>query len=253
MTADAPLRLGVFADGEVGLAILRLVIERAHPIVCVVLAAGAAPALVEVAEHPLVEHRLAAADLDVGALRALDLDLGLLAWWPMILGPEVIGATRLGFLNVHPSLLPHQRGKDPNFWAITERSPYGVTIHHVDVGIDSGDIAFQRPLDVGWEDTGETLHRRAMSAAIELVDEHLDRILRGNVPRQPQDPSEKGSFHRRSELDAASRIDLDGSYRARDLLDLLRARTYPGHPSAWFVDDGERYEVRVEVRRAPER
>ena len=44
-------------------------------------------------------------------------------------------------------------------------------------------------------------------------------------------------------------IDLDREYRARDLLNLLRARTFPGYPACSFVADGTEYEVRVSITR----
>ena len=43
-------------------------------------------------------------------------------------------------LNIHPSLLPFGRGKYGYFWSIINSEPFGVTIHLVDEGIDSGKI-----------------------------------------------------------------------------------------------------------------
>jgi methionyl-tRNA formyltransferase len=80
---------------------------------------------------------------------------------------------------------------------------------------------------------------------VALFAENWPAIREGRVPRIPQPRT--GSFHRGAELETASRIDLDASYRARDLLNLLRARTFPPHPAAWFVDDGVRYVVRVAI------
>jgi methionyl-tRNA formyltransferase len=64
--------------------------------------------------------------------------------------------------------------------------------------------------------------------------------------RHPQPPRD-GSFHRASELEAASRLGLDDTYTARALLNLLRARTFPPHPACWFTDGGRTYEVRVAI------
>ena len=40
-------------------------------------------------------------------------------------------------INLHPSYLPHFKGKDPNFWSILKDGPYGVSIHRVNKKIDS--------------------------------------------------------------------------------------------------------------------
>ncbi|MGD9656932.1 MAG: formyltransferase family protein, partial [Methylocystis sp.] len=151
-------------------------------------------------------------------------------------------------LNAHPSLLPYCRGKDPNFWALAEASPYGVTIHHVIAEIDAGPIAFQKENKVGWEDTGASLYRAAERAMEELVAQSWPAIREGEIPRIAQNPA-SGSFHKRAELEPASCIDLDAPTTGRSLLNRLRARTFAPHPACRFEDRGETYEVRIEIKR----
>ena len=50
-------------------------------------------------------------------------------------------------------------------------------------------------------------------------------------------PAINNRFHYASELDNASRIDLNQSYLAEDLLNKLRARTFEGHPACCFIDE----------------
>ena len=51
-------------------------------------------------------------------------------------------------------------------------------------------------------------------------------------------------------MDLASKIDINKSYTAKQLLNLLRARTFQGHPSCWFEDvDGQEYEVKIQIKR----
>lgn len=178
----------------------------------------------------------------------LGVDIGILAWWPHIIPIPVIDLAKWGFINFHPSLLPYNRGKDPNFWALKDATPFGVTLHFVAPGVDNGDIAFQQQIPVTWEDTAQTLYERSLTAIVELFEEAWPRIRTGDIPRVPQDES-IASFHRRDELDPASEIQLKKQYEARELLDLLRARTFPPYPAAYFDEDGHRYEVRVAIRR----
>lgn len=182
------------------------------------------------------------------ALRKLDLDLAILAWWPYIIKQKLISIPRLGCLNFHPSYLPYNRGKHYNFWALVEGAPFGVTLHWVGNGVDCGDIAFQSRIETTWEDTGATLYQKAQQEIVRLFKENYPAIKTGNIPRIPQD-LECGSFHFARELEEASKIELDKTYTASELLNLLRARTFPPNPAAWFVADGERYEVRVEIKK----
>lgn len=58
-------------------------------------------------------------------------------------------------INLHISYLPYNRGADPNFWSFIEDSPKGVTIHEVDVGLDTGPILLQQRVE--FESDNETL------------------------------------------------------------------------------------------------
>lgn len=173
---------------------------------------------------------------------------GLLAWWPKLVSSAVLALAKNGFLNTHPSLLPYNRGKHYNFWALVEQVPFGVTLHFVDTGIDSGDIVAQQVIPYGWEDTGETLYEKAASAMVELFKSNYPEIRLGKVSRTPQDLTQ-GSLHYAKEINPASAIDLDKAYTARDLLNLLRARTFAGHPACNFEEDGQTYEVRIDIKR----
>lgn len=176
------------------------------------------------------------------------IDLGVLAWWPKIISPALIAMPEYGFINTHPSLLPYNRGKHYNFWALVEQVPFGVSLHYVDEGIDSGDVVAQSLIPYDWEDTGETLYAKAGHTMVDLFKAVYPKLRAQELPRIKQCLS-WGSLHYASEIEPASKVDLDKTYRARDLINLLRARTFSGHPACWFEDDGATYEIRIEIRR----
>jgi methionyl-tRNA formyltransferase len=252
------MRLGIMAHGEVGRAVVDHILQThggsLHAIILNTADDWAAlrhDETVDVIEaHKRLELTWDEFQTPAGIRSFLEaeIDILLLAWWPHLLTGEQISFAREATLNFHPSLLPHCRGKDPNFWSIVERSPFGVTIHHVDESIDGGPIAFQKIIPVDWEDTGSSLYRKAQMQMLALLKESLPSIIAGEIPRIPQDP-ESGSRHFRRELDPASRFDLDEKMCPRDLLNLLRARTFEGHPACRFSDFGATYEVRIEIRK----
>jgi methionyl-tRNA formyltransferase len=174
-------------------------------------------------------------------------DLGILAWWPTIIKEPLLSFPKYGFINTHPSLLPFNRGKHYNFWAIVEQVPFGATLHFVDNGVDTGDIVAQQPIVYGWEDTGGSLYKKACAAILSLFRATYPQMRKFDLPRKKQDIS-AGSFHLARELDAACLIDLDREYRARDLLNLIRARTFENKPACWFSDGGRDYEVRIDIK-----
>lgn len=175
-------------------------------------------------------------------------DLGVLAWWPKLLKQQLLEVPLNGFVNTHPSLLPHNRGKHYNFWTLVEEAPFGVTIHKVDMGVDTGDIVTQKKINYDWSDTGETLYKKAQ---IEMVDLFINTypILRtGNFDTTPQNRN-SGSMHYASELIPASQIKLDEIYKARTLLNLLRGKTFKGYNGCWFEENGSKYEISISIKR----
>jgi|ERR1017187_784751 methionyl-tRNA formyltransferase len=175
-------------------------------------------------------------------------DLGVLAWWPRILKNPLLEAPRHGFLNTHPSLLPYHRGKHSNFWALIEQAPFGVTLHRVDSGVDAGEIVAQQEIPYDWCDNGGSLYVKAQAAMVSLFCQTYPTLRTGHFDSTPQN-KEVGSFHHSSEIDEASKIDLDRMYRGRDLINLLRGRTFEGYPGCWFEEAGDRYEMSIEVRK----
>ena len=54
--------------------------------------------------------------------------------------PEVLGAPRLGCINVHHGLLPDQRGVMCDLWALSLGEPAGFSIHGMTRRIDDGEV-----------------------------------------------------------------------------------------------------------------
>lgn len=175
-------------------------------------------------------------------------DLGVLAWWPKILRSPLLDLPTHGFVNTHPSLLPYNRGKHYNFWALVEQAPFGVSLHMVDASVDTGAVIAQQPIPYDWCDNGGTLYFKAQAAMLDLFRRTYPVLRTGSFESIPQDLN-AGSFHHSTEIEKASQIDLDRAYSARDLLNLLRARTFEGYPGCWFEDAGIRYEISINVRK----
>ena len=80
-------------------------------------------------------------------------DLTVSYTYRYILSEETIQALNNNVVNIHNSMLPFNRGADPNIWSIVERTPRGVTLHYVDNQLDKGDIIAQEIVDDGDNET----------------------------------------------------------------------------------------------------
>lgn len=84
------------------------------------------------------------------ALRKLGLVVGVVAAYGVILPREVLSAARLGFVNVHASLLPRWRGAAPIQRAILAGDPVtGVSIMRMEEGLDIGAYCEQVETSIG--------------------------------------------------------------------------------------------------------
>jgi len=235
-----------FADQDVGLNAVRYVFEQ-YPwhIKCVVTISN--NEIAEVARSFGCQILYYEEITTQNAKTIFDgVEVIFLAWWPKIIPGYIIDAPKVGVVNFHPSLLPYNRGKNYNFWTIVEDTPFGVTVHFIDEGIDSGDILFQSPIEKSWEDTGGTLYLKAKREIVLLFQTRYLDIIEGRYTRTKQDTT-LGQVHYFRELDAASRLYLDKCHSVRELLNLLRARTFEGKPACYFLDSGKKYEVRVSI------
>jgi methionyl-tRNA formyltransferase len=185
-------------------------------------------------------------------IRELQPEMGMSVMFGYLLKKEFLDLLPRGCLNLHPGFLPYNRGAHPNVWSIVEKTPAGVTLHYVDEGIDTGDIVRQKAVPVSFSDTGESLYHKLETSALELVKETWPAIESGEIRRVAQD-TEQGTFHKQADLTRIDEIHLEQSYRAEDLLNLLRARTFPPYPGAFFRHNGKKVHIRVQLEDAEEK
>lgn len=122
---------------------------------------------------------------------SLEPDLIITCAYGQILPVELLKAPRLGCINVHASLLPKLRGGAPIHHAIIDGFyKTGVTIMHMSVGMDEGDIITQKEVEIAYEDTAESLHDKLAIVGRDLLIETLPSIIDGTSSRTKQDSFE---------------------------------------------------------------
>lgn len=185
------------------------------------------------------------------AIRETRADVAVSVLFDYILLPEFLALFPQGVINLHPSYLPYNRGQYPNVWSIVEGTPAGVTLLYMDAGIDTGDIIARREVAVEPVDTGETLYRKLEATGLELFREVWPAIRSGTAPRIPQERA-TGTYHRTADVERIDSIDLDRTYSARELIDILRARTFPPYHGAYFRLGDRKIYIRLELIREEE-
>ena len=139
--------------------------------------------------------------------------------------------------NLHPALLPFNRGSAPNAWPLVDGTPAGTTLHVMEPEIDTGGILAQREVPTTPADTAFTLYGRLEDASFALFAEVWPTVRECEPKPQPAG----GTSHRLADLDL-----LDLNADELRVLDKIRARTFAPH-GAGFTRDGRRYRARVEI------
>ena len=104
---------------------------------------------------------------------------------------RTFGYTPYGCINVHASLLPKYRGAAPIQAAILNGDEEtGVTIMHMDVKLDTGDMILQEKIPISQDETGGSLHDKLAKLGADLLVKVLEQLRDGTTKRVPQDDSE---------------------------------------------------------------
>jgi methionyl-tRNA formyltransferase len=130
--------------------------------------------------------------------RIRDHRAGLLlsVYYTQIFRRDLLRAVDGPVLNFHPSLLPRHRGTAPIIWAIADGDEVtGLSVHHVDEGIDTGPILYRRPLPIHRLDSGYDLHRKLALLVRSTAADLLRRHFAGADLPPAQEQSGDTSYH----------------------------------------------------------
>lgn len=136
---------------------------------------------------PLEETETTRNDAFVERLRSLAPDVSVVVAYGELLAVDVLGAPRLGSVNLHFSLLPRWRGASPVQHAILAGDQVtGVTVIQMDEGLDTGAVLARReePMRPD-EDAGSLGDRLARIGADRTVEAILD-LAEGRITPEPQ-------------------------------------------------------------------
>jgi methionyl-tRNA formyltransferase len=140
----------------------------------------------------------------------------------------------MGFINIHPSLLPRHRGASPLTATILEGdAETGVCLMVLDEAMDHGPIIGCRKISLKGDETTESLRQTIAPVASEMIEKELVEYLDGHVISVPQN-HDQATFCKLIESDAA-RIDWRKPVVEIDRL----IRAMHGVTPAWTTLEGQ--------------
>jgi UDP-4-amino-4-deoxy-L-arabinose formyltransferase/UDP-glucuronic acid dehydrogenase (UDP-4-keto-hexauronic acid decarboxylating) len=234
------LRVLLVGQEAAGAQILRAVSGSAHQVVAVLtqdpLKRGGSASLASIAgqaDIPVFPARLVKDPAFAEEVRAWEVDVMLNVHSLHIVADAVLAAPRVGSFNLHPGPLPEYAGLNTVGWAIYNgETKYGVTVHWMHPGIDTGPIALEERFPVPPHATALQLAAECTRRGVPLLLELLDRAEQGAdaVPSEPQDSSAR-VYYARDRIPRDGRV--DWSRPGVELERFARAFDYGPFASPW--------------------
>jgi methionyl-tRNA formyltransferase len=124
-------------------------------------------------------------------LRKLAPDCVVIIAYGQIIPARLLPIPKLGWINLHASLLPKYRGAAPINWAIVNGEiRTGVTTMRIDAGMDTGEMLLQREIDIGPDETAPELAVRLSEIGGPLMAETLRGSVAGTILPKAQNHAE---------------------------------------------------------------
>lgn len=233
------LSIGYFADGEWGHRTFNRLIEDSEirvSFICVRYD-HRDPILVKKAEKYGIDL-LYTININsnefINKLKDYNCDLFVSMSFNQIFKKKIINLPPFKTINCHAGKLPYYRGRNILNWAlINDEKEFGITVHYMDEGIDTGDIILQRIYPISDDDNYATLLNVAYEKCAEILYDSIKLIQDNKVNRIPQESIDPIGMYcgRRQQGDEI----IDWNSTSREIFNFVRALCYPGPKAATFL------------------
>lgn len=240
------MRIGYFGDGPwAHEAFKRIVLDESLEIKFVTVRYDSRdPELIKLAEDKGIPVELSA---DINSVEFLDrverynVDLFVSMSFNQIFKERTINYPPLKTINCHAGKLPYYRGRNILNWAlINDEKEFGITVHYVDKGIDTGDIILQRTFPISDEDDYSTLLNTAYVGCSDVLYDAIKLIQNGSATPIKQNTIDPIGMYCGMRGPGDELINWNTS--SREIFNFVRAICAPG-PMATAVLNGQ--EIRI--------
>jgi methionyl-tRNA formyltransferase len=156
----------------------------------------------------------------------MNADAVVIIAYGQIVPARLIAIPRLGWINLHGSLLPKYRGAAPINWAIIRgETRTGLTTMQINAGMDTGPMLLKYETEIAADETAPQLAARLAEAGAPLMIETLRKFASGEIQPIPQDDAQKSIAPMLKKEDGA----VDWSLTAREIYNRIRGlQPWPG-------------------------
>tara|TARA_B110000027_G_C16113489_1_gene298983 strand:+ start:267 stop:1160 length:894 start_codon:yes stop_codon:yes gene_type:complete len=174
----------------------------------------------------------------ISIIKKYNCDLFVSMSFNQIFKKKIINLTKYKIINCHAGKLPFYRGRNVLNWVlINDDKEFGITVHYVDEGIDTGDIILQRCFQISDKDNYKTLLKKAYSECANILYETILMFKKGNVKAQKQIKFHSLGFYCSGRIHGDEIINWNQT--SREIFNFIRAICSPGPVARSFVNNKE--------------
>ena len=183
--------------------------------------------LAEENDIPFYSHANINSDEFKGMILAYNCDIFVSMSFDQIFRAPIINLPPMKTINCHAGALPFYRGRNILNWAlINDEKEFGITVHYIDEGIDTGDIILQRLYKIGDNDEYATLLETAYAKCPEILYDALKLLQGYKIKPYGQTTIHPVGFYctQRKEGDEI----INWNQTSREIFNFVRALSKPG-------------------------
>ncbi len=240
------MKIGYFGDGPwAHEAFKRLISDKTIEIKFVTVRYDKRdPELMALAEDnhiPVEIHQNINSDEFLDSISKYDVDLFVSMSFNQIFKIRTIDYPTLKTINCHAGKLPFYRGRNILNWAlINDEKEFGITVHYVDEGIDTGDIILQKTYPITDEDDYSTLLNTAYTGCADVLYDAVKVIQSGTVQITRQDTIDPVGMY--CGMRGPGDEIIDWNTGSREIFNFVRAICRPG-PMATSTLNGKEIKI----------
>lgn len=170
----------------------------------------------------------------IDAVKKYKADLFVSMSFNQIFRNEIMNLPKRKTINCHAGKLPFYRGRNILNWAlINDEQEFGITVHYMDSGIDTGDIILQETYPITDQDDYGTLLERAYVGCADILYRAIKMIQNNEVKAIKQTDIDPIGMYcgMRQEGDEV----LDWNQSSREIFNFIRALCIPGPQATSWI------------------
>lgn len=174
----------------------------------------------------------------IKVIQKYNCDLFVSMSFDQIFKNKIINIPKYKIINCHAGKLPFYRGRNILNWVlINDEKEFGITVHYIDKGIDTGDIILQKIYKISDKDNYKTLLERSYIKCAEILYEAILMFKKGKPKSQKQSDIHPLGFYCQKRVKGDEF--LNWSQTSRDIFNFVRAICKPGPMARAFLKKKE--------------